>query len=60
MLHVESLSGSLALLLWCSSDENGELTHIEFFLAESPQRTQLKTDRSGAGEGQMPHEHRSL
>ena len=28
MLHAESLSGSLALLLWCSSDENGELTHI--------------------------------
>ena len=29
MLHAESPSGSLALLLWCSSDENGELTHIE-------------------------------
>jgi hypothetical protein len=29
MLHAGSLSGSLALLLWCSSDENGELTHIE-------------------------------
>ena len=29
MLHAESLSGSFALLLWCSSDKIRELTRVE-------------------------------
>jgi hypothetical protein len=46
MLHAESLSGLLALLLWCSSDENCELTHIENKIGRV--HSALNSKRTGA------------
>ena len=48
MLHAESLSGSLALLLWCSSDENGELTHIKKYWQRV--HSALNSKRTGAAQ----------
>jgi hypothetical protein len=48
MWHAESLSGSLALLLWCSSDENRELTHIEKKIGRV--HSALNSKRTGAAQ----------